>query len=65
MASKLTCSDFNVFLKKARTYIKNEAEIQKIVITYEYVKEKHDGQFRQNGDPYLYHLLSTAYNLAL
>lgn len=63
--NKLTCKDFNEVLTEAKKYIKNDHQLNKIHKAYEYAKAKHKDQFRKNGDPYLYHLLSTAYNLTL
>lgn len=62
---KLTCKDFNEVLAVAKTYIKNDQQLKKIEIAYEYALKKHGNQVRKNGDPYVYHLLSTAYNLTL
>ncbi|MGL5268460.1 MAG: RelA/SpoT family protein [Spiroplasma sp.] len=62
---ELTCKDFNEVQEQAKTYIKSENILNKIEKTYQYAKAKHEGQIRKNGDPYLYHLLSTAYNLTL
>lgn len=62
---KITCKDFHEVLAEAKTYITSENLLKKIENAYEYAKAKHAGQLRKNGDPYLYHLLSTAYNLTL
>lgn len=62
---EITCKDFNEVMNEAKTYIKSENLLNKIEKAYQYVKVKHEGQLRKNGDPYLYHLLSTAYNLTL
>lgn len=62
---EITCKDFNEVLDEAKTYIQSEALLNKIEHAYQYAKAKHEGQLRKNGDPYLYHLLSTAYNLTL
>lgn len=61
----LTCKDFNQLLVEANTFIKDEKQIAKITVAYEYALKKHKGQLRKNGDPYVYHVLSTAYNLVL
>ncbi|AUF83608.1 bifunctional (p)ppGpp synthetase/guanosine-3',5'-bis(diphosphate) 3'-pyrophosphohydrolase [Mesoplasma syrphidae] len=47
-----------------KKYIFNKKELREIEIAYQYAYEKHDGQLRRNGDPYIYHPLSTAYYLA-
>lgn len=62
---EITCKDFNEVLAEAKTYITSEVLLNKIEKAYQYAKTKHEGQLRKNGDPYLYHLLSTAYNLTL
>lgn len=62
---EITCKDFNEVLNEAKSYIKSEELLNKIEKAYQYAKTKHTGQVRKNGDPYLYHVLSTAYNLTL
>lgn len=62
---EITCKDFNEVLAEAKTYIKSEIFLNNIEKAYQYAKIKHQNQLRKNGDPYLYHLLSTAYNLTL
>jgi len=47
-------------VEKASSYITKEEELQKIRDVFEYCKEKHEGQFRQSGEPYFYHPLTTA-----
>ncbi len=61
----ITCKDFNEVLKQAKSYIKNEKLLVQIEKAYQYAELKHQGQLRKNGDPYLYHVLSTAYTLTL
>ena len=61
----LTCKDFNQLLNQAQTFIKDVKQIAKITVAYEYAVLKHKDQYRKNGDPYVYHALSTAYNLVL
>lgn len=61
----ITCKDFNEVLKQAESYIKNEKLLAQIKKAYQYAEIKHQGQLRRNGDPYLYHVLSTAYTLTL
>jgi len=62
---EITCKDFNEVLTKAKIYIKSKNFLSRIEKAYQYTKIKHEGQFRKNGDPYIYHVLSTAYNLTL
>ncbi|WP_026389770.1 RelA/SpoT family protein [[Acholeplasma] multilocale] len=47
-----------------KTYITNKKELKEIEFAYNYAEEKHRGQERKNGDPYIYHPLSTGYYLA-
>lgn len=61
----ITCKDFNKVLKQAKSYIKNEKLLAQIEKAYQYAELKHQGQLRKNGDPYLYHVLSTADTLTL
>ncbi|WP_425376767.1 RelA/SpoT family protein [Spiroplasma endosymbiont of Aleiodes alternator] len=63
--NNLTCKDFNQLLAEAKTFIKDPKQITKIKVAYEYALLKHKDQYRKNGDPYVYHVLSTAYNLVL
>lgn len=63
--NNITCKDFNEVLAQAKSYIKNEKLLVQIEKAYQYAELKHQGQLRKNGDPYLYHVLSTAYTLTL
>lgn len=63
--NNLTCKDFNQLLAEAKTFIKDSKQILKIKAAYKYALLKHKDQYRKNGDPYVYHVLSTAYNLVL
>lgn len=47
----------NVFTQ----YIHNEKDLDLIRRSYEYAKEKHAGQFRKSGQPYIIHLIEVAY----
>ena len=47
-------------LKKASAYIEDEEEIKKIENAYYFAEEKHRGQFRKNGDPYITHPMEVA-----
>ena len=63
--NNLTCKNFNQLLAEVKTFIKDPKQITKIKSAYEYALLKHKDQYRKNGDPYVYHVLSTAYNLVL
>ncbi|MGN1294765.1 MAG: RelA/SpoT family protein [Bacilli bacterium] len=45
-------------------YIHNTNDIELIDKAYKYAEEKHAGQFRKSGDPYITHLIEVAYILA-
>lgn len=46
-------------------YIKNPEDRENIHNAYLFALSKHEGQFRKSGEPYICHLIETAYNLAL
>ncbi|MBE6131851.1 MAG: bifunctional (p)ppGpp synthetase/guanosine-3',5'-bis(diphosphate) 3'-pyrophosphohydrolase [Erysipelotrichaceae bacterium] len=45
-------------------YIHKKEDIALIRSAYEYAEEKHRGQFRKSGDPYIVHLIEVGYILA-
>ena len=47
-------------VKKCSAYIDKEEEIDKIKRAYIYALDKHSGQYRRSGEPYIYHPLCTA-----
>ncbi len=53
-----------VILDEVNKYIKNEDSIKLITDAYEFAKEKHSGQYRKSGEPYLVHLMHVAHILA-
>jgi guanosine-3',5'-bis(diphosphate) 3'-pyrophosphohydrolase len=55
--------DFNRLLEKAREYLPPE-KLGVVEDAYRFAAEKHHGQVRLSGDPYLEHPLQTAYILA-
>ncbi len=55
--------DFNRLLEKARGYLPPE-KIAVVEDAYHFAAEKHKGQVRLSGEPYLEHPLQTAYILA-
>ena len=46
--------------EKIRLYIENEEQIKVIQKAYLFAQEKHDGQFRKSGEPYIEHPLNVA-----
>ena len=55
--TKYTVDDL---IEKAKVYIPNEENLEKIRRAYEYASIKHQGQFRKSGEAYIYHPLCTA-----
>lgn len=53
----------DMLLDKARTYINNESEIEKIKEVYDYASILHSDEKRLTGDPYIEHPLNVAYIL--
>lgn len=51
-------------LRQIKTYINNKEDLDKIQKAIDFVHEKHEGQFRKSGEPYVVHLLHVAYILA-
>ena len=51
---------YDVFIR----YIKNEEDRNNIRRAYDFVVEKHKTQFRKSGEPYVQHLIETAYTVA-
>ena len=47
-------------IKKASNYIEDNSELEKIRRAYKFAEEKHSGQYRVSGEPYIYHPLCTA-----
>lgn len=52
------------FLIQVQTYITNPTDYKNIVRALDYATEKHDGQFRKSGEPYIIHLINVGYILA-
>lgn len=55
---------FKDLLNKVTTYIHNETDLKRIYEAYEFADEKHQGQMRKSGDPYITHPLHVAIILA-
>ena len=60
MTKDYTSYTIDNLIEKAKVYIPEEDNLQKIRKAYEYAKEKHQGQYRVSGEEYIYHPLCTA-----
>ena len=60
MTKSLNKADIETLITKAKAYITDESDLDKIKKVYEYSKEKHQGQYRKSGEEYITHPLSTA-----
>lgn len=54
----------NLILNEAKKYIKSEENLQMIERAFYYAEEKHKGQYRKSGEPYLVHVMHVAHILA-
>ncbi len=52
-------------MRNVKSYLKRPENIELIERAYQFAKEKHEGQFRKSGDPYVVHLIEVANTLAL
>ena len=52
--------DIETLIEKAKAYIEDAEEIEKIKKVYEYSRDKHQGQMRKSGEEYIKHPLATA-----
>ncbi len=55
---------FDEVLALCKSYLSKEESISFITRAYEFAREKHEGQFRKTGEPYIIHLINVAYYLA-
>lgn len=55
---------FEQLEEKYKEYITEPQDLKKIKEAYDFIIEKHKGQFRKSGEPYYHHLLEVAYILA-
>ncbi len=56
---------FEEVLEEAKKYIHKPENIDLITRAYLFAKEKHEGQFRKSGEPYIIHAVQVGYTLAL
>lgn len=55
---------FDEMMSEVQQYIKRDENIALIKKAYFYAEEKHKGQLRKSGDPYIIHPIQVAYSLA-
>ena len=60
MTKDLKSYTIDDLIKKCSDYIDKEEELDKIKRSYVYALDKHSGQYRRSGEPYIYHPLCTA-----
>ncbi len=60
MSDKLETVDVQELRSNLRTYITNPAHLELIERALAYATEKHAGQFRKSGEPYIIHLIQVA-----
>jgi len=61
---KIVLHTFEELQEKFFVYIKNTDDREAITKAYNFVKEKHSGQVRKSGEPYIHHLIEVAYILS-
>ena len=62
MTGVQTCA-LPILLALSKRYLTKEESRELIVRAYEFSNEKHKGQMRKSGEPYIFHLLNVAYIL--
>lgn len=60
----LSTTTFEHVMKQAESYIQDADALKQIEHAFLYAQEKHTGQLRKSGEPYINHLLQVAYILA-
>ena len=60
MAHSFDLITFDDVMEKIKVYIKDEEELENIKKAYMLAEEKHEGQFRKSGEPYIVHPLNVA-----
>ena len=51
---------YDKVLKRIKTYIEDKKELELVKRAYEFARDKHEGQYRKTGEPYITHPLSVA-----
>ena len=62
--NQASITSFNEVLKVIKTYISKSEDIEFVTRAFHFAKEKHEGQLRKSGEPYINHCLSVTYILA-
>lgn len=57
LKNEITIEDI---ISSAKKYIDDEEQFKVIEKAYNFAKEKHDGQLRKSGEPYIYHPMNVA-----
>lgn len=55
---------FNTLMDEVKKYITREDNLNLIEHAYKFAEEKHSGQFRKSGEPYIVHIIQVGYILA-
>lgn len=63
-SEKIVLHTFDELQQKFFVYIKNPIDREAITKAYNFVKDKHEGQMRKSGEPYIHHLIEVAYILS-
>ena len=56
--------DVNGLMDEVRLYMHKKENLDKIQEAYDFAVEKHGGQYRRSGEPYVTHTIQVAYTLA-
>lgn len=64
MPDNNSCKTIDDIISYCQSYLHNEDNLNLIKKAYNVAKEKHEGQFRKSGDPYIQHPVEVAYILA-
>ncbi len=64
MKQKYVNKNFDDIMNEVKKYMVKPENLELIQRAYEYANEKHSGQFRRSGEPYVTHVLNVGYILA-
>ncbi len=57
-------ADYKILMDEVGKYITNPQDVSIIEKAYHYANEKHEGQFRKSGEPYVIHVIQVAFILS-